>query len=229
MEEMIRMGYVKRTLLTAIFIVSTGVFPLFLCMKYDLAYGYDQADVDRLLKEKACPNCDLMDADLPGANLVGANLENANLTGANLVGANLTDANLTGVGLSGANLTGANLSHAIVLESNLNDVKVQGANFQRAYGLTMDQKEYLLEHGAIDVPVFIGDDGHLDSIYKDVTFKVYKTEELNVVKFSVKRFTKCHSLDIVEYDLGAALKIRIDDGPHKGENGWIDFWDFHED
>ncbi len=80
-----------------------------------------------------------------------------------------------------------------------------------------------------DKSPWVGYDGYFDSIFKDVTFKVYKTEELHVVKFSVKRFTRCHSIDIVEYDLGAALEVVIDDGPHKGENGWIDFWDFHED
>ena len=64
-------------------------------------------DSERLLRENACPDCDLTGADLSGRALARANLSGANLSGANLSWANLTGANLSGANLSGANLSGA--------------------------------------------------------------------------------------------------------------------------
>lgn len=86
----------------------------------------------------------LSDAILIGANLSGANLTDANLTGANLTGTNLTGANLAGANLTGANLTGANLTNvniqtinltnaclydAILIESDREIAKLNGALF----------------------------------------------------------------------------------------------------
>ena len=86
---------------------------------------------------------------------------------------------------------------------------------------SVSSTEYLYAKG-------IWGNGYIDDLFdKDVTyFKVYKTEEFEVVKFSVKRFTRCHEIDIINFDLGALIKIMIDDGPHKGESGWINFDNF---
>ncbi|MCP4366117.1 MAG: hypothetical protein GY800_12590 [Planctomycetes bacterium] len=81
----------------------------------------------------------------------------------------------------------------------------------------------------------LGEPGYLDTQYdKDVTVNVYKTKDLwwdtkeSNVKFSVKKGTRCRGIAIVDYDIGAALEIVIDDGPHKGETGWVNFDDFWE-
>ncbi len=86
-------------------------------------YAFDQANLNRLLSERACAGCDLRHAplarsNLSGTDLSGADCSAANFSGANLSGADLSDANLSGAilsnaDLSGANLTGANVSGAI--------------------------------------------------------------------------------------------------------------------
>ena len=65
-----------------------------LCFKY--TYSYDIDDLQKLLKDNECINCDLSEADLRKQNLVGANLEGSNLNKANLWRANLEGANLEG-------------------------------------------------------------------------------------------------------------------------------------
>ena len=71
------------------------------------AGAFNQADVERLVSTRQCPNCDLSEANLRGADLTGANL-----TGAILNRARLYKANLTGAILTGANLNGAGLADA---------------------------------------------------------------------------------------------------------------------
>ena len=67
-------------------------FLITLCYKY--TFSYDEGDLEKLLKDNACINCDLSEADLRKKNLVGANLEGSNLDKANLWRANLEGANL---------------------------------------------------------------------------------------------------------------------------------------
>ncbi|MBD0363395.1 MAG: pentapeptide repeat-containing protein, partial [Coleofasciculus sp. C3-bin4] len=74
----------------------------------------------QLLDTKACPQCDLTDAQLMDANLQEANLIGAKLDGAQLKGANLTRANLQGAELRGVQLSAANLKGANLGEANLN-------------------------------------------------------------------------------------------------------------
>ena len=104
-------------------------------------------DVQRLLREGSCPQCDLrgailMGVDLRDANLSGADLRDANLTttilfranlsGADLSGANLTSANLSGANLTSTNLSAANLGGAKLSGANLSDLDLGGANLTGA-------------------------------------------------------------------------------------------------
>jgi uncharacterized protein YjbI with pentapeptide repeats len=68
-----------------------------------------QWHVQQLLETKACPGCNLRNANLQNADLERTNLQNADLEGANLKGSRLKDANLQGANLRGATLEGANL------------------------------------------------------------------------------------------------------------------------
>ena len=73
--------------------------------------------MQRLVRDRDCPNCDLSGAnleelDLSGANLQGANLSGATLQRVQLVRANLEEADLSGARLLGVDLTGANLRYA---------------------------------------------------------------------------------------------------------------------
>ena len=52
-----------------------------------------EKNVQRLLKTKSCPGCDLAGADLRQSRLAKANLNGANLSGANLNLADLSGAN----------------------------------------------------------------------------------------------------------------------------------------
>jgi len=75
----------------------------------------------------------------------GKNLENQNLTKHYLVGAILNQANLKNADLNNQNLKNIKLDDAIVV----------GANFAHVKNLTNNQKQYLREHGAINVPIEI--------------------------------------------------------------------------
>lgn len=78
-------------------------------------------------------------------DLTDKNLENQNLTKHYLIGAILRRANLRNANLSNQKLKG------IILE----DAIVEGANFAHVKDLTNEQKQYLHEHGALNVPVEI--------------------------------------------------------------------------
>ena len=76
------------------------------------AIASDPEHVKRLRETRACPGCDLSNAELAGAHLENADVHDANLSGAMLYRANLKGANLSGARLAGADLKGANLSGA---------------------------------------------------------------------------------------------------------------------
>ena len=153
---------INRLLITTTFIVSIGVIPVSLCTQSHLAYGANQAEVDKLLKTGDCPGCDLVGAELAHASLQrahlnGANLQKANLAGADLRSAKLVRANLSEANLLGANLSRANLYHAIFSGANLKGANLDmaifmGATFDGAEGLSREQKKYLRKHAAINVP-----------------------------------------------------------------------------
>jgi uncharacterized protein YjbI with pentapeptide repeats len=86
-------------------------------------------NVQRLLKTKSCPSCDLAGADLRQAKLNDANLEGANLAGALLSYADLSGANLKTADLRGAHLGGADLGYADFEGANLNGTVLEGALF----------------------------------------------------------------------------------------------------
>ena len=142
-----------------------------------VAYGYEEADVQRLIKTNNCKNCDLQDADLSGmkldraflryaemqkanlegvhmnfADFIAANMRKANLKGANLEGANFMHTKLEGADLSEANLRGTDMRDARLSGTNLSNADVQEADFMWAKGLTPGQKGYLRQNGAKNVP-----------------------------------------------------------------------------
>ncbi len=99
-------------------------------------------EVEKLKQTKACPSCDLSqadlsaidlaDADLSGANLTKANLSNTDLSGANLRASILTQADLSMTNLSGANLSGAKINLADLNASNLSNADLRNANLNGA-------------------------------------------------------------------------------------------------
>lgn len=153
-----------------------SVFMLFLTHSYRV-YGYEEADIQRLLKTNNCEYCDLRDAELSGiklnraflryaemmkanlenaelpfADFIAANMRKANLKGANLEGANFMHTKLEGANLSESNLKGTDMRDARLSETNLNNADVRGADFMWAKGLTPEQQQYLRENGAKNVP-----------------------------------------------------------------------------
>ncbi|ADW17572.1 pentapeptide repeat protein [Desulfobulbus propionicus DSM 2032] len=87
-------------------------------------------NMQRLLKSKTCPSCDLSGADLRQSKLENANLEGANLTGAQLSLADLSGANLKKANLRNANLHGADLAYADLEGANLTGASLEGAIFK---------------------------------------------------------------------------------------------------
>ncbi|MBT3939055.1 MAG: pentapeptide repeat-containing protein, partial [Pelagibacterales bacterium] len=84
------------------------------------SFSYDEEDLQKLLKNNVCINCDLSGADFRKKNLSGANLEGSNLNKVNLWRANLKGANLKGCSIEEANLRRVNLENA-----NLNNVSLR--------------------------------------------------------------------------------------------------------
>ncbi len=156
------MNYIKKSLSAVAFISSIGFVPVLLCTQSSLAYGADEAKVEKLKSTRECPGCDLSGAELAHANLEHANLNGANLKKANLSGADLRGAKLNGANLSEANLSGANLTRANLYLATFNGANLRGANlhmavlmgatFSGAKGLSPEQKEYLRGHDAKYVP-----------------------------------------------------------------------------
>jgi len=164
-------------LLKASCIVSFASILMLPATHQHVAYGYEEADVQRLIKTNNCKNCDLQDADLSGikldraflryaemqkanlegahmtfADFIAANMREANLKGANLEGANFMHTKLEGADLSETNLRGTDMRDARLSGTDLSDADVQGADFKWAKGLNPEQKAYLRDNGAKNVP-----------------------------------------------------------------------------
>nr|WP_320009597.1 pentapeptide repeat-containing protein [uncultured Desulfobulbus sp.] len=87
-----------------------------------------EKNVQRLLKTKSCPGCDLSGADLRQCRLTKAKLNGANLSGAQLNLADLSGANLQQAILFETDLSGADLSFA-----DLNGAEFRGTIFEGAH------------------------------------------------------------------------------------------------
>lgn len=118
-----------------------------LALSSPMAFAYDEADLQKLLDDNKCNDCDLSGADLSNIDLFGAAMLRSNLSGANLKDAllreaKLNDANLTnaimpgaklnGATLTGADLTGANLDGAILINIKGDAATFTGANLSNA-------------------------------------------------------------------------------------------------
>lgn len=88
--------------------------------------------IDQLLETRACPECELSNANLVEAKLSGANMSLANMRGADLQKANLVGANLIGTYLKDANFQGANLRWANLTNADLENVDFRGADLRGA-------------------------------------------------------------------------------------------------
>lgn len=69
--------------------------------------AYDQASVERMLRTRRCPGCDLYRATLYRTDLTGVDLRGATLAYADLRQATLYKADLTGADLRGTIFDGA--------------------------------------------------------------------------------------------------------------------------
>jgi uncharacterized protein YjbI with pentapeptide repeats len=156
------MNYIKKSLPAVAFISSIGFVPVLLCTQSRLAYGADEAKVEKLKNTRECPGCNLSGAELAHANLERAHLNGANLQKANLAGANLRSAKLVRANLNEANQVGADLERANLYHTTFNGANLKGANLHMAIlmgsnfsgvkGLSQEQKRYLREHDAKYVP-----------------------------------------------------------------------------
>lgn len=82
--------------------------------------------LQKVIKSRSCPRCDLQGADLSALNLRNANLQGANLTNANLNLADLSGANLTNAVLTGASLVWTDFTDAQLDGTNLANSKFSG-------------------------------------------------------------------------------------------------------
>jgi hypothetical protein len=87
--------------------------------------------------------CNLDGVDLSDADLRHSNLSLSSMRGANLAGADLTGSDLEGADLRRADLTGADLSETALSATRFDGATVQGARFDRAWGLLEDQAAHL--------------------------------------------------------------------------------------
>ena len=94
-------------------------------------------------------NTDLSRANLSWAFLRGTNLREATLSEATLSEACLSGADLSEADLSGAILSGAILREANLRRANLRRADVKNAIFPDATGITPEQKQDLIQRGAI--------------------------------------------------------------------------------
>lgn len=90
--------------------------------------------------------------DLEYASFFGADLYGADFRQADLFNACFRQADLSKARFVGANLTNTNFEWAILWETNFDGASVSKASFYNSYGLTNDQKNYLRQNGAINVP-----------------------------------------------------------------------------
>ncbi|XOF35236.1 MAG: pentapeptide repeat-containing protein [Candidatus Electrothrix sp. YB6] len=91
-----------------------------------------QKNVNRLIRENACPLCDLHGAVLVRMDLSGADLQGADLSGAKLHLADCSGADLRNTNLRGAALGGADFASADLRGADLTGAQLAGAYLQEA-------------------------------------------------------------------------------------------------
>ncbi len=143
-----------------------------ICHDFSEAYLWG-ADLGRgNFKEANFFKADLRNIGAWQTILAYANFTEADLNEAQAEEANFTGAKFIRTDMSGGNFRGANFKDAV-----FEDAIVEGANFAGARGLTNEQKQYLVQHGAVNVPaVFeydLEDDGKIGTevVAKKTFFK----------------------------------------------------------
>jgi len=124
----------------------------------------EPSSVQRLIKTKECPSCELTRADLKGLELDHANLKMAVMWKAVMNGVSLTRANLVGAVLHGVDLRGSDLSEAKMIGTylwgadlsgaNLQGANLSGAIFNKANLTGADLRGAILKHALFDGAVF---------------------------------------------------------------------------
>ncbi|WP_299406552.1 pentapeptide repeat-containing protein [Acaryochloris sp. IP29b_bin.148] len=105
--------------------------------------------LQKLIKSRSCPGCDLQGADLSAVNLRKANLKGANLSQANLNLADLTAANLSNAVLTGASLAWTNFTNATLEGADLSQAKFEGGE---RLGQALSFEKATLPDGTIAFP-----------------------------------------------------------------------------
>jgi len=124
-----------------------------------------------------------------GADLRESKLYETDLNDSNFTGANLEKADLHGSDLSKANFTGAKLKYARLHDVKIEGAVVTGADFKGVYGLTNEQKQYLRDNDAINVPVDIEYD--IEEYAKEI-FDPYNLDFLDFLKRLFVKWFKYH-------------------------------------
>ncbi|MBN2478663.1 MAG: pentapeptide repeat-containing protein [Parachlamydiales bacterium] len=97
-------------------------------------------------------SCVLQGTLLSHSNCDEASFRSANLEGAIAIKTSFRYASFRWAHLENADFTNADFYHAYFYGSDLSGAIVEGANFEKATGLTNEQKKYLRAHGAKNVP-----------------------------------------------------------------------------
>jgi uncharacterized protein YjbI with pentapeptide repeats len=87
-------------------VITASTASLVGLMAFNSAQAFDPGDVQNLLQNNVCAECDLSGADLSYIDLRGANLRNADLRNADLSYSDLSYSDLRGADLRGANTVG---------------------------------------------------------------------------------------------------------------------------
>ena len=123
--------------------------PIKLYETYQKKLGREASLYDIIWKSELWP-CGVRPIYMGKVNLTETDLSDLDMRIVFLLDANLTRANLSRTNLSGVDLRRSNLKGVI-----LNETIVDGANFENVKGLSNEQKQYLREHGALNVPIDI--------------------------------------------------------------------------
>jgi hypothetical protein len=100
------------------------------------------------MRDTKLSNSTLRGASMTVCDLSGAQLTQVDLSSTKLEGCDLTGAVLVGVNLSGADLRSTLFTESWLSEANLEDALVDGADFRRVGGLSVEQLNTLREGGA---------------------------------------------------------------------------------
>ena len=126
-----------------LFAGAATLFPAVTLSPHSSVQAAEEEAIERLIRDRACPGCDLHEADfrrldlsgvdLRGADLEGANFYYANLDGAQLEGANLIDINLSYASARGVDFDGADMRYAIFDHTDLTNSTLVNVDLRESF------------------------------------------------------------------------------------------------